>query len=65
MPSELWGSSMLEGEILVPHINIHITQQQLFQLRQTIDPLGYSGNHGIDIYQRCLAFVQIAMSIDS
>ena len=56
---------MLDGEILVPHINIHITQQQLFQLRQTIDPLGYSENHGIDIYQRCFAFVQIAMSIDS
>ena len=42
---------MLDGEILVPHINIHITQQQLLQLRQAIDPLGYSDNHGIDIYQ--------------
>ena len=53
---------MLDGEIVIPHIDIHILQQQLGQI---IDPLGYSENHGIEIYQRCLAFVEIAMSTDS
>ena len=40
--------------IVVPPINIQLTQQQIFSLRQTINPLATSENYGIEIYQEVL-----------
>ena len=44
-----------DGEnLIVPPINIQLTQQQITSLQQTINPLATSENYGVEIYQQAL-----------
>ena len=41
----------------IPRISIELSEPQLAQLRQSIDPLHYCPNYGIDIYLQVLSYV--------
>ena len=43
-----------DENIVIPPINIQLTQQQIAFLQQTINPLATSENYGIEIYQQAL-----------
>jgi hypothetical protein len=42
----------------VPSVNISLTESQLENLRNTVDPLAESDSYGIDLYRQTLTFIQ-------
>ena len=45
------------GGIVVPTIQVDISDEQIEELKATIDPLSDSDDYGVDIYQRTLDFL--------
>ena len=43
--------------IVVPTIQVDISDEQIEELKATIDPLSDSDDYGVDIYQRTLDFL--------
>ena len=58
LPSETWGSSTHDGEIVIPQIDITISHDQFALLQENINPLGQTENFGIDIFENTLNFLQ-------
>ncbi|KAF3980601.1 MAG: hypothetical protein HFP76_01275 [Methylococcales symbiont of Iophon sp. n. MRB-2018] len=50
------GNNEAEG-VPIPRISVELSESQLAQLRQSIDPLCYCSNYGIDIYLQVLSYV--------
>ena len=47
----------------VPTTTLPICEEDYQDMVDFIDPMAYSSEHGIDIYVRCLSFVQALVSI--
>ena len=41
----------------VPEINVDLSQEVLTRLREQVDPLAASLNHGIELYEQALAIL--------
>lgn len=63
VPSETWGSLTDSDDVVVPELSTAISESQLAQLQQNINPLGQTLNYGIDIYENTLEFVQNVLTI--
>ena len=46
-----------EGSVAVPQLNFQLRPTDLQQLHNTINPLSPSGNHGIDLYEQTVEFI--------
>ena len=46
-----------EGSVVVPEIELFLSESDFDSLQQTIDPLGPSDNFGVDIYGQVLTFL--------
>ena len=46
-----------DGGIVIPSIRVNISDEQIEELKTTIDPLSDSDDYGLDIYQRTLDFL--------
>ena len=42
----------------VPPCRLNLSEDQLEELKETVDPLSDSDNFGIDLYERALIFLQ-------
>ena len=47
-----------ESGVIVPEGRFALTSDHLYQLQQEVDPLEENENHGIELYDRTLAFIQ-------
>ena len=47
-----------ESGVSVPEGRFTLTSDNLYQLQQEFDPLEENENHGIELYERTLAFIQ-------
>ena len=47
-----------ENEIIIPENRFQLTNEQLLQLQQQVDPLAQSENHAIEIYERTLEYIR-------
>ena len=47
-----------ESGVTVPEGRFSLTSDHLYQLQQEVDPLEENENHGIELYDRTLAFIQ-------
>ena len=47
-----------ESGVTVPEGRFALTSDHLYQLQQEVDPLEENENHGIELYDRTLAFIQ-------
>lgn len=57
------GSLTDSDDVVVPELNTSISESQLVQLQQNINPMGQTHNYGIDIYENTLEFVQNVLTI--
>ena len=46
-----------DAGIVIPTIQVNLDDDQIEELKATIDPLASSDDHGLDIYQRTLDFL--------
>ena len=46
-----------EMAVMVPENNLHISEEVLSQLRENVDPLAESSNHGIELYEHALSIL--------
>ena len=51
-----------DNEIEVPATTVHLTDDQLSELRQSVDPLSDSEDFGINLYERTVHFVNSTVS---
>ena len=56
-PSQQWGSIPNEGVITVPEIILPFQENILERLETTINPLGPTTNHGIDLFEEAIATI--------
>ena len=49
----------------VPPCRLNLSEDQLEELKETVDPLSDSDNFGIDLYERALTFLQSIITSDS
>ena len=49
----------------VPPCRLNLSEDQLEELKETVDPLSDSDNFGIDLYERALIFLQSTVATDS
>ena len=49
----------------VPPCRLNLSEDQLEELKETVDPLRDSDNFGIDLYERALIFLQSTVATDS
>lgn len=47
-----------DGTVVVPHVNFQISQPELRQLAAIVNPLADSPNHGTDLYEQTLHYIQ-------
>ena len=58
MPSQLWGSmSNEEGVISLQEIILPSQEHVLERLETSINPLGPTANHGIDLFEEAIEIV--------
>ncbi len=48
----------IDESIVVPEVNINLSENSLFYLERTINPLRHSDEYGVDIYSEVLAFLE-------
>ena len=46
-----------DGTVVVPPLNFNLQPEDYQQLTVTIDPLSYSVNYGIDLYEQVAQFI--------
>ena len=56
---------MMMRVLEVPPCRLNLSEDQLEELKETVDPLSDSDNFGIDLYERALIFLQSTVATDS
>ena len=49
----------------VPPCRLNLSEDQLEELKENVDPLSDSDNFGIDLYERAFTFLQSMITSDS
>ncbi len=55
---------LIPGEgtsVTVPSLGIHMDEHDMQTLQSTVNPLGISSNHGVDLFQHALTFVEMVL----
>ena len=53
----LVGNSITENNVIIPENPFGLTNQQIHQLEEEINPLEASQNHGIELYEATVEFI--------